>query len=59
MAQPKQPDWGRLSSVVLLRPAVSAGEPASQSADIPFHSLVPNGQGKYAKTLLVFVRNFA
>ena len=59
MALPKQPDWAQLSSVVLQRPAVSTDEPASRSADTPFHSLVPNDQGDYAKTLLVFVRNFA
>ena len=54
MSQPSQPDWARLNGVVLQRPRGSAGD-----AVVPFLSLVPSSQDEFAKTLLVFVRNFA
>lgn len=59
--QPKQPDWPRLADVVLQRPSASSREAGTRRSGtgVPFLSLVPSVQGEYAKTLLVFVRNFA
>ena len=59
--QAKQPDWSRLDDVVLQRPSASSREAGSclSGTDVPFRSLVPSTKGEYAKTLLVFVRNFA
>ena len=67
-----QPDWARLGDVVLLQPepgsrTATAGDSDSDSTrsqspkseGVPFRSLVPDGRSAYAKTLLVFVRNFA